>query len=529
MKTGIGKSVLLGATLAAVWTQQANAATGGSLDKIVNTFVNAQGGWEPAIKAAAMSVFGILVLIEVTWTLIKLAIKGADQTEFVGEIVQRVMFVGFFTFLLNNGGDFARAIIDSFRQVGSNASTGAGGSGGLSPSDIFDAGINMGTTVLATKVSLSLAGIGQATALMIAGACVVVCFALMAALMVIALVESYIVATAAIILMGFGGTRWTKDFSITALRYAVSVGVKLMAIQLISGLGESVIKAQAAAISVASVQKPEEIMVVLGFGIVMLALTKSIPDILQGIVNGTSISSGGGQMTYQMAGGAIAAVAGAGTASVGAMRLASAQLQSEGAPRGLMNMAERTVQNLAGAAAGDIGARLGGRARGGSMGGRMGYDMAYKTAELQRAGAKPALPQGADQTVDTGQSSGGRSAAAGAQSEGTIKAGQSPEPAMASAASSAASASAAAAAPGATAGQQTYTAPDGTPTQEAPAQPSYSWSSSDEGAGSSPGPAQDSSGGGSAPPIRPNSSETSDEDPTRNSSGFGPRLGGRGE
>ena len=78
MKIGIGKSALLGVALAAAWSQQAFAATGGSLDRIVNLFINAQGGWEASIKAAAMAVFGILVTIEVAWTLIKLGVKGAD-------------------------------------------------------------------------------------------------------------------------------------------------------------------------------------------------------------------------------------------------------------------------------------------------------------------------------------------------------------------------------------------------------------------------------------------------------------------
>ncbi len=523
MKSGIGKSALLGAALAAAWSQQAFAATGGSLDKIVNLFINAQGGWEAPIKAAAMAVFGILVAIEVAWTLIKLAIKGADHTEYVGEVANRIMFVGFFSYLLMNGGELARSIINSLRQVGNNASSAAGGTGGLSPSDIFDAGVNMATTVLATKVELSLAGLGQATALMIAATCVCICFALMAALFVVALVESYIVSSAAIILMGFGGTRWTKDFAITALRYAVSVGVKLMAIQLIAGMGESVIKAQAAAISVESVQKPEDIMVVLGFGIVMLALTKSIPDILQGIINGTSISAGGGAMTYQMAGAAVAAVAGAGAAGAGAMRLASAQIQAEGGNRSLSAMAGRTMQNLAGAAGSDFGARMAGRARGGSMGGRMGFDMSTKADMLKQAGSKPALPQGADPSAPAA-TTGGQGASP--QAAGVIKPAAGATASASDATSEGPVASAFAApqpAPGATHGQPSYTAPDGTPTQEAPPPPAPTWSDTD-GPSAAPGQQPGHS------PIRPSSIATTQADDQQAPAGpFGSRLGGGDE
>ena len=38
-----------------------------------------------------------------------------------------------------------------------------------------------------------------------------VCFALMAAFMVLALVESYLVISLGVLLMAFGGSRWTKD------------------------------------------------------------------------------------------------------------------------------------------------------------------------------------------------------------------------------------------------------------------------------------------------------------------------------
>jgi type IV secretion system protein TrbL len=47
--------------------------------------------------------------------------------------------------------------------------------------------------------------------LMVAGIVIKVCFALMAACMVLALVESFLIISMGVLFMAFGGTRWTKD------------------------------------------------------------------------------------------------------------------------------------------------------------------------------------------------------------------------------------------------------------------------------------------------------------------------------
>ncbi|NBO65596.1 MAG: hypothetical protein EBU88_12280, partial [Acidobacteria bacterium] len=78
----------------------------------------------------------------------------------------------------------------------------------------------------------------------ISGICaivILVCFGLMAANMIEALIESYIVISAGVIMMGFGGSHWTNDYAKKLLIYAVSVGAKLFLIQLMVGLCERLI------------------------------------------------------------------------------------------------------------------------------------------------------------------------------------------------------------------------------------------------------------------------------------------------
>src|SRR5260370_15540090 len=78
--------------------------------------------------------------------------------------------------------------------------------------------------------------------LMVAGIVIEVCFALMAACMVLALVESFLIISMGVLFMAFGGTRWTKDFPISTVRYTVSVGAKLFVLQLLVSIGASLIQ-----------------------------------------------------------------------------------------------------------------------------------------------------------------------------------------------------------------------------------------------------------------------------------------------
>jgi len=55
---------------------------------------------------------------------------------------------------------------------------------------------------------------------------VIVAYAIIAAQLLVALVESYIVIGGGILLLGFSGSRWTKFFSERYLSYVASVGVK---------------------------------------------------------------------------------------------------------------------------------------------------------------------------------------------------------------------------------------------------------------------------------------------------------------
>lgn len=314
------------------------------LSGIINQFSQAASGWETAIQQAAVWLFWTLAGIEIAWTGVKLALEGADLKQFAGELVRRIMFIGFFFAVLKNSESWASAIVKSLMQIGVNA----GGASAVSPDNVLSAGITLTTNIMST-MQMSIKAIPGDLTIAIGGIIIIVVFGLLAAMLVLALVEMYIALSAGIILLGFGGCSWTNDFAKKYLTYCVSVGMKLMVIELIIGIGMQIVQGWTTSFTQFQ-QSNTQMVCCIGASIVMLALTKSIPEILQGLVTGVSIGANTGILT------ASAAVAGAGAAM-------SASVAGGG--MAVTEAAKSGWQQSAGGAAGTMGVTSGGGGGGG--------------------------------------------------------------------------------------------------------------------------------------------------------------------
>jgi type IV secretion system protein TrbL len=358
-------------------------AANNSLDKIVSLYRDKASGWETTLRNYALTLFFLLAAIEFGVSAIRLALRGADVSEWLAELVNQVLFLGFFLALLNNSSAWAKAIVNSFRAAANQAAISSGGSSNLAPSDVFDTGL-----AIASKVAdqASLFSPASSVSLILCALVILICFALIAAFLVLALVESYVVISAGVLLMGFGGSRFTKDYAVRTLTYAVSVGAKLFVLQLLIALGQQIFQS----LSQSFEAKTTDIFVVVGSAVVMLALVKIIPEMIQALINGASI--GGAPFTAGAIAGGAAAVSGAayGTGMVvrSAGRLASEQLADARLNGAAMPTAfGRGVQftaaaagNIARAAIENVGDRLSGRAHFGTRLGQMSEEMERKAA-----------------------------------------------------------------------------------------------------------------------------------------------------
>jgi type IV secretion system protein TrbL len=305
--------VIIGILLLA--SAPALAQQGQVLTTLENSVSTAVKGWETTITNAARSLFWILAGIEVGIAAVWLAINAASLDAWFAELVRRVMFIGFFAFILDQGPTIGKAVVDSLYQIGA-------GGGSASPANIFDAGIQVASK-MSEQVKFGLFEDNSlAIAAVFAMVVVVIAFSLVAAIFVAVMVEMYIGLLAGMIMLGLGGSSYTKDFAIRYLVYAFSVGMKLMALVMISKIGSDILLGLAETPSTDTDQFINTLAIA-GISVVIFVIAMYVPPIIQGVVQGASVSGGmeairhGGQAASFTAGGASLAggAAGAGFAA----------------------------------------------------------------------------------------------------------------------------------------------------------------------------------------------------------------------
>jgi type IV secretion system protein TrbL len=215
---------------------------------------------------------------------------------------------------------------------------------------------------------------------------ILICFGLMAANMIEALVESYVVISAGVLMMGFGGSSWTSEYAKKLLIYAISVGAKLFLLQLLMGLCEQLVSQLATEFNGANLN---DALVMVGVAVIMWIITLNVPNKLQGLINGTSFGSGGmiaGAVTAAAQAGVAAGVAvasggfGAATGATSIWKGASAlaQAQNPEKPATFRAAAGNTIR----AGFENAGERMRGEIRHGNPAMQMGHAMRQKSEKL---------------------------------------------------------------------------------------------------------------------------------------------------
>jgi len=358
------------------------AQQGQVLTTLENSVVTAAKSWETTVMNAARSLFWILAGIEVGIAAVWLAINAASLDSWFAELVKRIMFIGLFAFILDQGPAFAKAVVDSLYQIGA-------GGGSASPANIFDAGIRV-----ATKMSEQAKfGLWEDNALAIAAVfamvVVVVSFSLVAAIFVSVMVEMYVGLLAGMIMLGLGGSSHTKNFAIKYLVYAFSVGMKLMALVMIAKIGSDILLGLAEAPTATSEQFITTLAIA-GISVVVFVIAMYVPPILQGVVQGASV--GGGMEAIRHGGQAGSAALGAGFLTIGvANRGFGAASAARAGGSSLASAALRGMQAGVGGAAGAVGSAAKEKAIG-SPGAYAGSMLGLANAKLDQPSGRPGTP-----------------------------------------------------------------------------------------------------------------------------------------
>jgi P-type conjugative transfer protein TrbL len=332
------------------------------LDTVVSQYHSAAKEWEPALKQAATRLFLILCAVSLVFNAGFGFIRGGmGLGDFFAEFLRFGITMGFFFWLLNNGPEMAKSLIDSMTLLGQTASSTYMVK--LTPSDIctqgfgliYDAVAEFGKSDYATGVLVIV------IALMIA-----LVFAVIAAQMVVLLCSSWILIYGGVFYLGFGGGSWTSEIAKNYFKTVLAQAMQVFTFCLLLGIGQkeilnltvglrttkSVVVANywwlfgVTGESATKVVQSETLTmtgmcVALVFAVILCILVGRVPGLVAGVVNGSSISA----MSFGGVGGAVGSARGALGSAAGMATGAGMMVAGASGAKMALNSAYKAMQD----------------------------------------------------------------------------------------------------------------------------------------------------------------------------------------
>jgi type IV secretion system protein TrbL len=351
------KGLLIGVVAAILAAFSLDAFAQGATSSLLTQYETKQTTWLVPVINAATTLFWLLAIIQFIWAAIKLTLERQDMQGYVAGFVREIMWIGAFYALLLNGPLWIPAIVNSFINIGRQV---AGvGSQELYPGNVVGRGVEIAMAFLGgAGESGFFNNPATALVLVLAALIVVVAFCLIAAQILVALVESYMVTTAGLLFLGFGGSKWTAPYVERFIGLAVSVGVKLFVLYLLVAIGYQMSNQWLADVSgvPGAAQPVATAFGIIGASLCFLMVCWQSPKLVSSMIGGSPQLSGGdfiGTTAAAATGGngVVSAVAGAAGYAAGRGR------EQGGAISGSQAAAMGAV--AAGVATGGVGAAVG--------------------------------------------------------------------------------------------------------------------------------------------------------------------------
>ncbi len=216
------------------------------LNSIAIQFYNSGLKYSAAIQPYALKLFFALLLIDILVTWIQYNAEGQlDPSFFFGRMIKHILSGGFIYLMIVNAFPWMNAVITSFSHIGAAIS----GLPNLSPQTVLQLGGKMAQTILDAPASTSVvSNLEMAIIQSISGFVVLLAFTVTAIALLFTLVESYIAIGGGVILLGFGGNRFTASAAEGYFPFVIRVGVRLLFFYLVLGVGVQLANQWAAAI-----------------------------------------------------------------------------------------------------------------------------------------------------------------------------------------------------------------------------------------------------------------------------------------
>jgi len=190
--------------------------------------------WETTVFGYAKHLFYLLAVIELSWTFLELFLQQADLQAWLFGFMRSIMAIIAFYALLLYGNQWFPAVVNSFTKIGSLVA----GIPSISPTVVFTQGLKIAGAMLdAASDSGFLLHIGSALTIILCALIILLCWGLVTLSLVITWVESYVALGAAYIMLGFGGSRWTREYVNRYICLVISVGLKILTVYAVISAG----------------------------------------------------------------------------------------------------------------------------------------------------------------------------------------------------------------------------------------------------------------------------------------------------
>gem|GEM_PF-3112414 len=289
------------------------------------------------LQTYAMRMFKILWMISLIWTLMQLALKKADLSEFFSEFVKFCMFFGFFYMLLIYAPDITKSIIDSMYQLGGNFSE------VKESSNIMDTGVRTSLSAISNvKQNLELTNLIHVIifnfCLVIASAAILIVFAMIAIDLLLLKIGLILLSYIGMFLLGFGGGRgWTHEIAINYYKTVLGQAVQAMTLMILAGIGIKLVRSFVNQFQTIRAALGEDALTTIDILLLFVAvlilfkISKTLPALVAGIITS---AQGGAQSAGSGAGAAIAGMVTGGAISQISNVAKGTQISAKGASSG---------------------------------------------------------------------------------------------------------------------------------------------------------------------------------------------------
>jgi len=205
-----------------------------TLNGVVTQFNTASSNYAAAIQPFAIKLFVGLFFIDILVTALQFGLDQGDATHYLGRLFKHVLSGGFIYLMIVNAFPWMGYVLQSFSRVGTSVS----GMPHLDPGTVLQVGGNMAQTIFDSPASAGLMpNIELAIVESVSAFIVLLSFVIAAPALTLTLIESYLVIGGAVLLLGFGGSRWTASIAEGYFSYVIRVGTRLLFFYLVLGIG----------------------------------------------------------------------------------------------------------------------------------------------------------------------------------------------------------------------------------------------------------------------------------------------------